>query len=113
MRKELLWSALFLLIVAGFVWNAASRYTKVSAPDTFTANQVSKHRNPSDCWLIINNNVYDATAYLSQHPGGEAFIEQFCGQDATTAFATQGGGGSHSTEAQQLLSDLRIGNLSK
>lgn len=36
--------------------------------------------------MIIHDNVYDVTGFLSQHPGGPAVIRRYAGFDATTAF---------------------------
>ncbi|MCA9309548.1 cytochrome b5 domain-containing protein, partial [Candidatus Saccharibacteria bacterium] len=76
----------------------------------FTAAQVSEHSTSSDCWTIINGEVYDITSYISQHPGGNVITEA-CGVDGTTAFNTQGGEGSHSPTADALLSSFKIGTL--
>ncbi len=72
---------------------------------------VALHNRASDCWLVINNKVYDVTKFLSQHPGGSEIIVPYCGGEASTAFNTQGGRGSHSGMAVQNLNSLFIGNL--
>jgi len=36
----------------------------------FTREEIEKHDNEKDCWIVINGNVYDATSVLSWHPGG-------------------------------------------
>jgi cytochrome b involved in lipid metabolism len=76
-----------------------------------TTDEVSKHALPDNCWIIIGNNVYGVTNFLNEHPGGSFRITPFCGKDATDAFATQGGRGSHSAEAYKLLPSLLIGAL--
>ncbi|PPR93482.1 hypothetical protein GOBAR_AA27206 [Gossypium barbadense] len=40
----------------------------------FTLAQVSEHNTPKDCWLIINDKVYDVTKYLKDHPGGDEVL---------------------------------------
>lgn len=79
----------------------------------FTISDVASHNTASDCWLIVNGNVYDVSKFLSQHPGGEAEIIPYCGKEATKAFDTQGrsGGRGHSTAADQMLQDYKIGTL--
>ncbi|KAL4799451.1 cytochrome b5-like heme/steroid binding domain-containing protein [Aspergillus venezuelensis] len=37
-------------------------------------------------WIIINNIIYDCTAFQSQHPGGSVVIRNFVGQDCTWQF---------------------------
>ncbi|NTU73304.1 hypothetical protein HGB07_04000 [Candidatus Roizmanbacteria bacterium] len=76
-----------------------------------TADVVAKHSSLQDCWFIINNKVYDLTSYVEQHPGGRRNIATYCGQDATTAYMTKGGRGSHSSMADEELSPLYIGDV--
>ncbi|KAF1990635.1 hypothetical protein K402DRAFT_200586 [Aulographum hederae CBS 113979] len=48
--------------------------------------EVSKHNTPDSCWVILYNNVYDVTSFLSSHPGGVKAILQLAGQDATQEY---------------------------
>ncbi len=80
---------------------------------SYTSSEVSSHKSKNDCWLIIERKVYDVTKFIPDHPGGEQQIVPYCGQDATDAFATKGGQGSHSQTANDLLSQYFIGNLQK
>ncbi len=70
---------------------------------------IATHSTPQDCWIIISSKVYDVTNYLNLHPGGRNRIIPYCGQDATQAFATKGGQGQHSSQAQQDLAALYLG----
>jgi len=38
----------------------------------FTTAEVAAHASDGDCWVIINDRVYDVTAFLDDHPGGKA-----------------------------------------
>ena len=79
----------------------------------FTQSEVAAHNNPSDCWLIINNKVYNVTDFISKHPGGKV-IANYCGGEATEAFKTKGGKGeSHQSSALSVLESLYIGSLGK
>lgn len=60
------------------------------------------------CILTISGARYDVTDYLRDHPGGSSRIIPFCGKDATTAFQTQGGEGSHSGIAKETLEKYRL-----
>jgi len=76
-----------------------------------TVQEVAIHNTPSDCWLLINNKVYDATSYLNLHPGGRDRIIPYCGRDATQVFITKGGEGNHSNSAFADLAKLYIGDI--
>jgi cytochrome b involved in lipid metabolism len=80
---------------------------------TLTASEIAKHASRSDCWIIVNGNVYGVAGYLNAHPGGAAIIIPYCGRDATLAYDTKGGRGiGHSGSANIDLSQLLIGPLS-
>lgn len=78
-----------------------------------TKEEVAKHNSSADCWIIISNAVYQITDYLALHPGGAQRIIQYCGTDATQAYATQDGKGSHSATANQELASLKLGDLNQ
>jgi cytochrome b involved in lipid metabolism len=78
---------------------------------SLTSVVVATHNTQGNCWLIINNNVYDVTQYIPYHPGGVSRITTYCGKEASTAFNTRGGGSSHSTNANNLLAGYKIGTL--
>lgn len=76
---------------------------------SMSLSEVAEHASASDCWLVIDNKVYDVTNFIPQHPGGSEIVRG-CGQDATDLFNTQGGrGDGHSGLAQSMLADLQIG----
>lgn len=76
-----------------------------------TNDEISKHSSSNDCWVVIEQKVYNVTDYLSKHPGGAGRISPYCGKDATQAFLTQDGKGSHSPEAFQILGILYVGDV--
>ncbi|KAF8528928.1 FMN-dependent dehydrogenase-domain-containing protein [Hysterangium stoloniferum] len=53
---------------------------------SFTLEQVAKHNSKESCWIIINNQVYDVTDFLPEHPGGSKIILKYAGKDASEAF---------------------------
>ncbi len=75
-----------------------------------SSNEVAKHNNKSDCWLIINDRVYDMTKYIAYHPGGPAILAG-CGKDATEMFFSRPNDGTaHSEKAQGMLDQYYIGD---
>lgn len=80
--------------------------------------EVEKHNSASDCWTIINGNVYDITSYVPRHPGGDEIL-QACGGDGSTLFNQRettagepvGSGSPHSSSAESQLEGFKIGEL--
>lgn len=71
----------------------------------YTLAEVAERNSPEDCWVAIEDGVYDLTKWIALHPGGEAEIVRLCGRDGTAAFADEHAGES---EATQELADYRI-----
>jgi cytochrome b involved in lipid metabolism len=40
-----------------------------SSTKQYTLDEVAKHCTETDCWIAVNEKVYDVTAFLSEHPG--------------------------------------------
>lgn len=99
---------------------ASSNEAKTNpSSSSFTAAQVAEHNSESDCWTIINGNVYDLTAYVPRHPGGVDEIVAACGTDGTSLFTQRetadgekvGSGTPHSSAAAAQLENLKVGTL--
>lgn len=54
--------------------------------NTYTVEEVGKHNKKDDCWIIIDNNIYDITEFANIHPGGKQLLYSVGGQDATEYF---------------------------
>jgi len=78
-----------------------------------TAEEVVRHNSVSDCWMIIQNKVYNVTSYVNLHPGNSETITPYCGKEATTAFETKDKNKPHSQEAWNLLNDYYVGDLNQ
>lgn len=37
-----------------------------------SARQISEHKTPEDCWIVVDKQVWDVTDFLEEHPGGSA-----------------------------------------
>lgn len=75
--------------------------------DIYTADEVARHNNSQDLWLVIHGVVYDITKFFKEHPGGEEVLLEVAGQDATKCFDAIG----HSLEAINLREHFKIGEL--
>jgi cytochrome b involved in lipid metabolism len=40
----------------------------------FTMCEIKRHQTKDSAWLVVGDDVYDATTYVNQHPGGETSI---------------------------------------
>lgn len=52
----------------------------------YTREEVMKHKNHDDCWIIYKNKIYDVTKFLNSHPGGKNIILKYAGLDCTKDF---------------------------
>lgn len=48
--------------------------------------EVRKHNKKNDCWIVINNLVYNVTNFQKKHPGGSRLFHLYAGQDASEVF---------------------------
>jgi hypothetical protein len=40
----------------------------------YSFQEVSKHNDRKDCWLIIAGKVYDVSPFMEEHPGGDEVL---------------------------------------
>jgi cytochrome b involved in lipid metabolism len=99
MIKKILLILLVLLVIAGagFWFMSYSSEQSLStfansinqdpnyASRTIPMEEVKLHASKSDCWLVIDNDVLNVTAFVDKHPGGEAILAG-CGADASDYF---------------------------
>ncbi|KJZ79525.1 Putative cytochrome b5 [Hirsutella minnesotensis 3608] len=53
----------------------------------FTTAEVGQHKDDANgYWLIVENDVYDLTNFMDEHPGGPKILKRFAGKNATKAF---------------------------
>ncbi len=75
---------------------------------SFTLAQVATHNSEADCYSAINGNVYDLTAFINKHPGGDRNILRICGLDGSSLFNGQHGGDA---KPERILAGFEIGTL--
>lgn len=95
-------------------WAPTARATATpSAPKIYSLQAVAAHNRADNCWMAIQGNVYDLSAYIPQHPSAPAVIVAWCGKEASNAYLTKMRGRPHSPYASELLEKYWIGVLSK
>jgi cytochrome b involved in lipid metabolism len=124
-KKELFWGLgltfIFIALSVYYFLNFQNKTIKKPAVSlsmkketvVLTNKEVAKHNSELDCWLVIKDKVYDVTQYLNFHPGGKERIIPYCGKEATEAFLTKEGQGSHKPKAFDDLKKLFIGDFNK
>lgn len=123
---------LILLIIGGFVLfvqsnkttqttstekllNTATQSPKpTTVTKVYTLVDVSQHASENDCWVVIEDKIYNATAFIAKHPGGKTILNG-CGKDATKLFNERptNNKGPHPDAAGLELKKLYIGDLKK
>jgi len=81
----------------------------MSATKEFTLSDVSEHTSKKDLYLVVHEKVYDCSAFVDEHPGGEEVMLDVGGQDATEAFEDVG----HSDEAREILEGMLVGKVAR
>jgi hypothetical protein len=138
MRKKLILLASVLValgIMGFFILNMKSESTTTDTADmsgmkhehealdatgVYTVAQVAEHNTKTDCWTIIEGNVYDITEHIATHEGGDEIVRA-CGIDGTTLFMQRrtadgeiiGSGTGHSEQAMKQLEHHKIGTVSQ
>ncbi|ORZ26835.1 hypothetical protein BCR44DRAFT_40111, partial [Catenaria anguillulae PL171] len=61
--------------------------------------------------LVVEGVAHDVSLFIHDHPGGVAYIKMYLGKDATKAF--NGGVYKHATAARNLMSRLRVAQVTE
>ena len=60
------------------------RDTVMAEPEpSFGWDEIKKHNKKDDCWVVVDNVVYDVTSFLEEHPGGKRLPVKHSGKDVT------------------------------
>lgn len=69
----------------------------------FSLSNVEQHNSMSDCWIIVENNLYDITPLIATDEFNS--FKNLCGKDARTLF------NSLSKESKEILEKYNFGVL--
>jgi len=70
-------------------------------------DEIKQHNDKNSIWIVVNNDVYDVTEFLNEHPGGEEVLLEQAGKDASEAFEDVG----HSSDAREMMLKFKVGTL--
>jgi 4-hydroxysphinganine ceramide fatty acyl 2-hydroxylase len=76
----------------------------------YSAEEVAKHNSAGSCWITRAGKVYDVTAFLQDHPGGDDLILQHAGKDVEDIMRDVVEH-EHSDSAYDMLQDYAIGKI--
>uniref|UniRef100_A0A452RF66 Cytochrome b5 heme-binding domain-containing protein n=1 Tax=Ursus americanus TaxID=9643 RepID=A0A452RF66_URSAM len=52
----------------------------------YSWQEIQRHNQKDDQWLVIHRKVYDVTGWAKRHPGGHRVLNHYAGEDATDVF---------------------------
>ncbi|KAI5120903.1 hypothetical protein M0805_003003 [Coniferiporia weirii] len=76
----------------------------------YTVEDVAEHNTSGSCWVSRNGKVYDVSAFLADHPGGDDLILNWAGKDVGQVMADEAEH-EHSESAYEMLNEYIIGRL--
>lgn len=82
--------------------------TPKDTPKTYSMDEVREANTPEKCWTVVRGEIYDLTAWIAKHPGGDKAILQLCGTDGTEKFVNKHGG---NPKQENVLAGYEIGKL--
>lgn len=87
-----------------------SQHRNRHSPDElpcYTWEEIGAHNRRSDCWIVIDDFVYDVTRWVDRHPGGD-IICSMAGEDVSALFHS-----SHFRNVDAVLDHYRIGAVAE
>jgi cytochrome b involved in lipid metabolism len=74
----------------------------------FAWEEVGKHDQKDDLWVVVEGGVYNLTKFVDKHPGGSRVIALRAGRKADEAFIS----GNHPPKVREkTLLQYRIGSV--
>lgn len=115
MKKEfVIFILLVIVVIGGILLSMQKKPASTQQTSSLISKEtVAKHNTKDDCWVIIDNNIYNVTSYIRTHKGGPDKIISVCGQDATTLFTSRNGKGPHPDKVQASLNQILVGPLAQ
>lgn len=80
----------------------------VESSTSMTLEEMSMHNSEDDCYVAIDENVYDLTSYIPKHPAGPESIIESCGTDASEPFKNE-----HERDMSDQLPEFYVAPLSR
>ncbi len=77
----------------------------ISDRQSFSWQEIKKHNNHNDCWIVIDQYIYDITHWINKHPGGNV-LAILAGEDASAMFYS-----SHFKLSKKMLEPFFIGSV--
>lgn len=105
------WSSVATIVVLGLLVEQPT--AAENSPTVYTLNELAAHNSEADCWMAIEDNIYDLTAYIAKHPTPPSVLVPYCGTEATSGMRTKGYGRDHSEYAWTALREYHVGQLAK
>lgn len=87
-----------------------SEPVQVPTVKQYTMTEITAANTESNCLTVINGTVYNLTAFINKHPGGDRNILRICGKDGTSAFNGQHGG---EAKPEKMLATFSVGTLAQ
>ena len=71
----------------------------------YSWEEISRHNNTDDCWVVVDGHIYDVTPWVRAHPGGDT-LTSLAGEDISALFHS-----SHLGPAANALDAYHIGEV--
>ena len=114
MKSKLIVIGLIIVVFLSYFFIKSKKTQNILGTNNkidYSLDEINLHSSKDDCWTIIDNQVYNVTDFISQHPGGEKILLA-CGTDATNLFnGISPLGRVHSAVARGFLSGMKIGDF--
>ncbi|KAI9568120.1 hypothetical protein HD554DRAFT_821763 [Boletus coccyginus] len=76
----------------------------------YTLEDLDAHKSAQSCWVTFKGKVYDVTAFVTDHPGGDDLILSHAGTDVENIMKDMDSH-DHSESAYEMLEEYVIGRL--